>query len=184
MKLQIITGSVREGSLGSKVGAWIEAQAKNHSGIEVELLDLHNWPLPLYNEAMPLLMANGQYSSKVGTDWAAKIAQADAYIFVTPEYNHGYSAAIKNAIDWIGTQWHNKPALLVGYSMTPHAGIRAVEQLKPVLSQVKLVQLSHNILIPQAHEHLSDSGKFSHEQLSKELARSFDDLVELRKRLS
>ncbi len=184
MKLQIITGSVREGSLGSKVGQWIEREASKIDGIEPELLDLHDWPLPLYNEAMPPLMANGNYKNDTGRRWAQKISEGDAYVILTPEYNHGYSAAVKNAIDWLGAQWHGKPVLLAGYSMTPHAGIRGVEQLKPVLSQVKLMQLAHNIVIPAAHEHIDDSGKFKHDELSKELARSLKDLTELQKKLS
>lgn len=184
MRLQIIVGSVRKNSQGSKVGTWIAGLANKNEGIEAELLDLHDWNLPLYNEAMPPLALSGKYESEVGTKWAAKIAEGDAYVLVTPEYNHGYSAAIKNAIDWIGTEWAGKPAAIVGYSMTPDGGVRGVEQLKPVLTQIKLVQVSHNVLLRGVHEAFDDGVVPKDAALTKSLESVLASLVELQKKLS
>lgn len=183
MKVHIIVGSVRKNSQGSKVGAWITDAANTHEGLVAELLDLHDWDLPLYNEAMPPLALDGKYESPIGTEWAAKITAGDAYVFVTPEYNHGYSAAIKNAIDWIGNEWAGKPAAIVGYSMSPNGGVLGVEQLKPVLTQVKLMQVSHNVLVRGVHEAFDDAGQ-PNEALTTTLNGVLESLVELQKKLS
>ncbi len=184
MKLQIIVGSVRKNSQGSKVGAWIASNAQRMSGVQAELLDLHDWDLPLYNEALPPLALGGAYTNKTGSEWAAKIASGDAYVFVTPEYNHGYSAAIKNAIDWIGSEWAGKPAAIVGYSMAPGGGVLGVEQLKPVLTQVKLMQLSHNVLVRAVHEAFDEDGQPKDETLTTSLTTVLGDLVHLQQKLS
>ena len=184
MKVHIIVGSVRKNSQGSKVGAWIADAANKNESIEAELLDLHDWELPLYNEAMPPLALDGNYESGVGTKWAAKIAEGDAYVFITPEYNHGYSAAIKNAIDWIGNEWAGKPAAIVGYSMSPNGGVLGVEQLKPVLTQVKLMQVSHNVLVRGVHEAFDEADQPKDEALTTSLHSMLGSLVELQKKLS
>lgn len=183
MRIQIIVGSVRQNSQGSKVGAWIANTAGKQEGIEAELLDLHDWDLPLYNEAMPPLALAGKYDSEIGTAWTQKIADGDAYILVTPEYNHGYSAAIKNAIDWIGTEWAGKPVVIVGYSMSPNGGVLGVEQLKPILTQIKLMQVSHNVLVRAVHEAFDEAGLPKDDSLTTSLESALASLVDLQKKL-
>ncbi len=184
MKLQIIVGSVRKNSQGSKVGSWITDTANTHERVEAELLDLHDWDLPLYNEALPPLALGGKYEGDIGSKWAAKIAEGDAYVFVTPEYNHGYSAAIKNAIDWVGNEWSNKPAAIVGYSMTPNGGVLGVEQLKPVLVQMGLVQVKQNVLVRNVHEVFDDAGLPRDDHYKEGLKKLLNSIDELHKKLS
>lgn len=183
MKLQIIVGSVRKNSQGSQVGKWIANVAEQAKSIEAELLDLHDWPLPLYNEAMPPLMMGGKYESEIGTKWAAKISEADAFVFITPEYNHGYSAAIKNAIDWVGN-WSGKPAAIVGYSMTPNGGVLGVEQLKPILTQMGLLQVGHNVLVRAVHEAFDESGGPKDHGYDESLQKVLTSLTELNRKLA
>src|SRR3977135_2592883 len=128
IKIAIILGSTRPGRNGEAVAKWVYEVTKRRNDAEFELVDIKDFNLPLLDEPVPPIM--GQYSKPHTKRWAAKIAVFDAYVFVTPEYNHGTSGALKNAIDFLFAEWNNKAAGFVSYGGA--SGARAVEQLRLV----------------------------------------------------
>src|SRR6202030_4777921 len=112
LKIAIIIGSTRPGRNGQAVAKWVYEIARKRSDAEFELVDIKDFNLPLLDEPVPAAM--GQYSQPHTNAWAAKIEQFDAFVFVTPEYNHGPSAALKNAIDFLHREWNNKAVGFVG----------------------------------------------------------------------
>ena len=117
MHLQVILGSIREGRRSGPVAQWAygqaQAQIAKHSDLTVELIDLKAWKLPLFDlEQFP---SEGNDQNPLQQRWAATIARADGYLFVSPEYNHGYTAALKNALDSLYAEWNRKPASFVAF---------------------------------------------------------------------
>ena len=134
LRIAIIIGSTRPGRNGEAVGKWVYEIAQKRSDAEFELVDIKDFNLPLLDEPMPPIM--GQYSKPHTKAWAAKIGSFDGYVFVTPEYNHGTSGALKNAIDFLFAEWNNKAAGFVSYGGA--SGARAVEQLRLNLAEVQM----------------------------------------------
>src|SRR5579872_3399556 len=130
LKIQVIIGSTRQGRFSEKPAQWIFEEAKKKTGLEVELLDLRDYPMPFFNEPMSPSRVEGKYPNEAVQKWAKKIAEADGYIIVSPEYNHGYPAVLKNAMDSIYKEWNNKSVGFVSYGSV--GGGRAVEQLRLV----------------------------------------------------
>ena len=118
LRIAIIIGSTRPGRNGEAVAKWVYEIAQKRSDAEFELVDIKDFNLPLLDEPMSPIM--GQYSHQHTKTWSAKIASFDAYVFVTPEYNHATSGALKNAIDFLYHEWVNKAAGFVGYGGTVH----------------------------------------------------------------
>jgi len=98
-----------------KPGKWIYEEAQKKDGVTAELIDLRNYPLPFYDEPMGPAGLQGKYSTEIATQWAKKVAEADAYIVATPEYNHGYPAVLKNALDYAYNEWNKKPIGFVSW---------------------------------------------------------------------
>src|SRR3982751_1583759 len=130
-KIAIIIGSTRPGRNGEAVAKWVYDIAKKRSDAEFELVDIKDFNLPLLDEPMP--PSTGQYTQPHTKAWAAKIDTFDAFVFVTPEYNHGTSGALKNAIDFLFREWNNKAAGFVSYGSA--GGARAVEHLRQVMAE-------------------------------------------------
>ena len=147
-KIAIIIGSTRPGRNGEAVARWVYENATKRAGVEYELVDLKDWELPHLDEAMPAAM--GQYAGEHTKAWAAKIAEFDGFVFVTPEYNHSTSGALKNAIDYVGAEWYNKAAGFVSYGV--FGGARAVEHLRLVLSQLQVATVSAHVGLSLAHD--------------------------------
>ncbi|PJJ61392.1 NADPH-dependent FMN reductase [Compostimonas suwonensis] len=140
-KIAIIIGSTRPGRNGEAVARWVHEIASQRTEVDYELVDLLDYDLPHLDEALP--PAYGQYSQEHTKKWAAKIAEFDGYIFVTPEYNHSTSGALKNAIDFLSAEWNNKAAGFVSYGV--FGGSRAVEHLRLVLSQLQVATVSAHV---------------------------------------
>src|SRR6266566_5981371 len=143
LKIAIIIGSTRPNRNGEAVAKWVYDVAKKRSDAEFDLVDIKDFNLPLLDEPMPPIM--GQYSKTHTKTWAAKIGSFDAYVFVTPEYNHGTSGALKNAIDFLFAEWTNKAAGFVSYG--GGGGARAVEQLRLVLAEVQIATVRNQVLL-------------------------------------
>src|SRR3954467_3434216 len=138
LNVAIITGSTRPGRNGEAVARWVYEIAQRRGDAKFELVDIKDFNLPLLDEQMPPIL--GQYSQPHTKAWAAKIAEFDAFVFVTAEYNHGIPAALKNAIDFLFREWNHKAAGFVSYG--GHAnGSRAVEQLRLVLAEVHVADV-------------------------------------------
>jgi len=143
LRIAIIIGSTRPGRNGEAVGKWVYEVARKRSDAEFELVDIKDFNLPLLDEPAPPSM--GQYSKPHTKTWAAKIGSFDAYVFVTPEYNHGTSGALKNAIDFLFAEWNNKAAGFVSYGGA--GGARAVEHLRLILAEVQMATVRNQVLL-------------------------------------
>ena len=146
LRIKVILGSVRNGRFGERPALWVYDYLSGLEGVEAELLDLKEYPMPLFDSEISPAWANRKYNNEVVQRWSAKIDAADGYIIVSPEYNHGYSSAIKNALDWIGPEWYRKPVGFVSYGSA--GGARAIEQLRGVAIELKMVPISRSIHIP------------------------------------
>ncbi|MEU7874122.1 NAD(P)H-dependent oxidoreductase [Dactylosporangium sp. NPDC049140] len=142
-KVGIILGSTRPGRNGEAVAKWVYDIASRRSDAEFELVDLLDYNLPHLDEAMPPSM--GQYANEHTKQWAAKIAEFDAYIFVTPEYNHSTSGALKNAIDFLYAEWNNKAAGFVSYGSV--GGTRAVEHLRLIAAELQIADVRAQVAL-------------------------------------
>jgi NAD(P)H-dependent FMN reductase len=134
LKIGIIIGSTRPGRVGDSVAKWFYDCAIKKGGAEFELVDLADYNLPLYDEPNPPALQ--KYTQDHTKKWSAKIASLDAFIFVTPEYNHSTSGALKNALDFLMNEWANKAAGFVGYGGA--LGARAVEHLRLILAELRV----------------------------------------------
>jgi len=144
LKIAIVTGSTRPGRNNEAVASWVYRLAKERKDAEFELVDVASYNLPVYDEPIPPLF--GQYSHEHTKAWSDKIGSFDAYVFVTPEYNHSTSGALKNAIDYLYREWNNKAAGFVSYG--GHAGgARAVEHLRLIMAEVMVATVRAQVLL-------------------------------------
>ena len=143
MKIQVIVGSVREGRTAIQVANWIESALATHRA-EIEIVDLKEWNLPFYAGVPPFAL-NRNYTDPLQKKWSDKVLEADAFILISPEYNHGYSPALKNALDYLGTEWKGKPVAFVSYGGTN--GSRSIEQIRSVTTQLGLIDLNLSLEI-------------------------------------
>lgn len=146
LKIQIIIGSTRKGRFGEKPARYAFDELGKKEGVEAEVVDLRDWPLPFFDEASSPMRLAGNYESDLAKKWAAKIGEADGYIMTAAEYNHGYTAVLKNAIDWVYREWNDKPVGFIGYGSV--GGSRAIEQLRQVVIQLKMRPISNAVHIP------------------------------------
>jgi NAD(P)H-dependent FMN reductase len=143
VKIAVITGSTRPGRNNEAVARWVYELARTRRDAEFELVDIKDYDLPLLDEPAPASL--GQYSQAHTKAWAAKIEPFDAFVFVTPEYNHGTSAALKNAIDYLYREWNNKAAGFVSYGAV--GGARAVEHLRGILANVMVATVHAQVML-------------------------------------
>ncbi|MFJ6567700.1 NADPH-dependent FMN reductase [Streptomyces sp. NPDC091292] len=148
-RIAVILGSTRPGRRGAAVARWVDEAAGRHPAVKsgevtTEVVDLADFGLPLLDEPVPA--AFGQYGKEHTRRWSETIASFDGFVFVTPEYNHSVPAALKNAIDFLYGEWHNKAAGFVSYGV--HGGTRAVEHLRLILGEVKIATVASQVALP------------------------------------
>lgn len=143
LRIAIIIGSTRPNRVGEAVGRWVYELARQREDAAFELVDLLDFNLPLLDEPMPPSM--GQYAQPHTRRWAEKVASFDGYVFVTPEYNHGTSAALKNALDFVYAEWNNKSAGFVGYGSA--GGTRAIESLRRVMAELQIADVRAQVML-------------------------------------
>jgi NAD(P)H-dependent FMN reductase len=139
----VIVGSTRPGRKALDVARWVMETATKRSDAQFDLVDIQDFKLPLLDEPVPPSM--GQYSQPHTIAWAEKIAQYDGFVFVTPEYNHGTSGALKNAIDFLYKEWNNKAAGFVGYGSA--GGARAIESLRLVMGELMVADVRAQVML-------------------------------------
>jgi NAD(P)H-dependent FMN reductase len=144
LNVAIILGSTRPRRNGEAVAKWVYDIARRRTDATFEIIDLRDVNLPLLDEPLPPSL--GQYSQPHTKAWAAKIAEFDAFVFVTPEYNHGIPAALKNAIDFLFREWNHKVAGFVSYGGSAN-GARAVEQLRLVMAELHVATVRSQVLL-------------------------------------
>lgn len=142
LKIAIIIGSTRPERNGEAVARWVYEIANKRTDTQFELIDIRDFNLPLLDEPIPPSM--GEYSREHTRAWAAKIEPFDAFVFVTPEYNHGTSGALKNALDFIYKEWNNKAAGFVSYGSI--GGARAVEQLRLIMAELQIADVRSQVM--------------------------------------
>src|SRR6478736_4284346 len=148
LKVGIIVGSTRPGRKAEAVARWVHEIAQKRTDAEFEVVDIQDFNLPLLDEPVPPSL--GQYSKPHTKAWAAKIDSFDAFVFVTPEYNHGTSGALKNAIDFLFREWNDKAAAFVGYGVA--GGVRAVEHLRLVMGEIKIADVRAQVALSLIHD--------------------------------
>jgi NAD(P)H-dependent FMN reductase len=141
LKIAIIVGSTRPGRNGRTVADWVLGQAAGRPGVRYDIVDLQDHSLPLLDEAMP--PSFGQYQNAHTKAWAATIAPYDGFVFVSPEYNHSTSSALKNALDYLYAEWTNKAAALVAYGSL--GGARAVEHLRLICAELQMATVRQQL---------------------------------------
>ena len=157
LKLKVIIGSTRPGRVGLPVGEWFYELAKQHEGFEVELLDLAKINLPFMDEPNhPLLH---QYTKQHTKDWSTKIDDGDAFVFITPEYNFGMVAPMKNAIDYLHQEWQYKPVGFVSYGGLA-GGTRAEQMLKQVVTTLNMMPIYESVNLPFVKQYMDEQNNF------------------------
>lgn len=165
--LKIITSTVRPGRKGPIVAAWITQLAKLNANFNVELLDLAEINLPMMNEPNhPVLK---KYEHEHTKWWSAKIDEADAFIFVTGEYDYNYPAPLRNALEYLSQEWGYKPAGIVSYGGVS-GGTRASNSLKADLSTFKVVPLVEAVNFPFFQQNINDQNEFEANEISHKAA--------------
>lgn len=154
VRLGIIIASVRPGRVGDKVAAWVAAQATEHGAFVVDLIDLAEVDLPAKTDE-PHHPLSGRYVHGYTRQWSARVADCQAFVIVTPEYNHGYPASLKNALDLVNREWWYKPVGFASYGGVS-GGLRAAEQLKPVVAFLRMVPVAEAFVAPFVATQLSE----------------------------
>lgn len=153
-RVYIIVGSTRMNRIGRQIAEWVLNSIPVSTAFETELVDLNDWQLPLSDE--PGIPAAGVYVHEHTRAWSRKIAAADGYVFVTPQYNWGYPASLKNALDHLFKEWNGKPAVIVSYGN--HGGGKAAAQLRQVLDGLRMRPVAAMPAITILPEMLTEDG--------------------------
>ncbi len=143
VKIAIIVGSTRPGRKADAVARWVHTIAAKRNDAQYEVVDIDEFNLPLLDEPVPPSM--NKYSKPHTKAWAQRIAPFDGFVFVTPEYNHGTSGALKNALDYLYAEWNNKAAAFVAYGSA--GGTRAVEQLRLVMAELQIADVRAQVAL-------------------------------------
>ncbi len=147
--ISVIVGSTREGRFSEKPAKWILHHLKKRDGVDARLLDLRDFPMPFFDQPVtPATPGRPAFANEAVQRWAAAIAQSDGFVFVTPEYNYGPAAVLKNAIDWVYPEWHRKAACFVSYGSA--GGVRSVQQLRQTVIELQLAPIRSSVHIPVA----------------------------------
>ena len=172
-RIGIILGSTRPNRNGEQVAKWVLENATRRDDAEFELVDLRDYPLPHLDEPMPPSM--GQYQQEHTKQWATKIGSFDGFVIVTPEYNHGTSGVLKNAIDYLYAEWNNKAAAFVSYGSA--GGVRAVEHLRLIVGELQMADVRQQVQFSLFHDFESFSTFVPGPQHAAMAAVLFDQVV-------
>lgn len=182
MKLMIIIGSVRAGRQADSVTNWVVSQLKSDKDLELDIADLKDIPLPFFDEEVIPSVAHDNFENQAGTAWAKRVGEADAFVMITPEYNYGPPAVLKNAIDWVYDGWKDKPVGFISYGGIS-GGTRAAQQLKQNVQNTKLYSASSNVVIPFVRNAFDEQGQPLHEHLNESLSHMIAEVKDLQRKL-
>jgi NAD(P)H-dependent FMN reductase len=175
LKLNVIITSTRPGRVGPSIAQWVHERAVAHGGFEVELVDLASFDLPIYDE--PKHPRMGDYQHDHTKAWAKSVASADAFVFVSPEYNYFAPPSFVNAVDFLFNEWNYKVAGIVTYG-GPLAGARAAQMEKLLLTSVKVMTVPEGVGVPMFPNHIDEQKRFNApEALEPGLKAMLDELV-------
>ena len=176
-QISVILGSTRPVRFGERPARWIAERLRRREGVQVQLLDLRDYPLPFFADEMSPARAQRKYRTPEIERWGKQVDAADAFVWVSPEYNHGYSAVLKNAIDHLFVEWQHKPVSFVGYGSV--GGARAVEQLRQIAVEVEMAPLRHALhVLPDVVIQARSNPKLADDELFKPLEAKANALIE------
>jgi NAD(P)H-dependent FMN reductase len=162
-KLLVIVGSTRPTRAADLVLPWLTEKVTRHGAFDAEIVDLRDWPLPIFAEHFGTIgdFSDPAYSEPIVKAWNNKIKSADAYLIVTPEYNHSAPGGLKNAIDtvWVSFGFRNKPVAFVSYAGGQTGGVRAIEHLAHVFIETESAPLRNSVVIPNVREAFDAEGQ-------------------------
>lgn len=158
MHVQIIIGSVRSTHMGAKIAKQIKDTLNTRQDVQTEIVDITDYALPFYTQEMAPANRKTEITDPVLKRWSDKIQEADGYIIVSPEYNHGYTAPLKNALDSLYVEWNNKPVAFVGYSGGESGGATMIAQLREVAHGLQMIPISAELKIPQSWKAFDEQG--------------------------
>jgi NAD(P)H-dependent FMN reductase len=174
LKLNVITVSTRPGRVGPHVAEWVVEKARAHGGFEVEAVDLDSFRLPIFDEPKHPRMHDYQHDHTKA--WAASVASADAFVFVSPEYNYFAPPSFVNAVDFLFDEWSYKVAGIVTYG-GPLAGARSAQMEKLLLTTVKVVTVPEGVSVPSVHGLIKDGRFEAPDFLEPSMKAMLDELV-------
>ncbi|MER1967307.1 NAD(P)H-dependent oxidoreductase [Castellaniella sp. GW247-6E4] len=175
LRLQTIVCSTRPGRVGPAVARWFHEFACAHGAFEAQLVDLADVGLPLYDEPEHPRMQ--QYEHEHTRRWSAIVAAADAYVFVSPEYNYSPPPALVNALDFLYKEWNYKPCGFVGYGGVS-GGLRAVQMERLHVTTLKMMPMAEGVTVPRVASHIGDDGVFaSNEPIDASAKTMLDELL-------
>jgi NAD(P)H-dependent FMN reductase len=179
MLIQVVTGTTREGRFSEKVAHWVAEHLRTHGDLQVERVDLRDHPLPFFDGNPPAKTLR-EYPNDDVARLGRTLDRADGFVVLTAEYNHGYPAVLKNAMDWTFVEWRRKPVAFVGWGNV--GGARAIEQLREVAVEFELAPLRHAVhILPdimiRARQVADDRDTAAFEPLQPKLKLLADDLI-------
>jgi NAD(P)H-dependent FMN reductase len=180
-KLLIIVGSTRPGRAADAVTPWILSSAQAHEAFDVEVADLRDWKLPYFAEHFGTIgdLGDPTYSDPIVKAWNNKVRASDAFIVITPEYNHSVPGELKNAIDtvWLSFGFRNKPVAFVGYSGGISGAIRAIEHLAHIFIEAEAAPLRNTVVLPHVRSTFNEAGEPADPFPAAALGVMLDDLA-------
>jgi NAD(P)H-dependent FMN reductase len=159
INIMVLLGSSRPGRQGEKVANWINNDLGKRSDISLDFVDVRELQLPFYDEPKQISDLAGKFNHAAAAEWNVRVGRADGFIMITPEYNHGVSAILKNAIDYAWESWNYKPLSMVSYSSGPWGGVRAIEQLRLIAAGVWLIPLFKSVQIAHVQKAFDSENK-------------------------
>jgi NAD(P)H-dependent FMN reductase len=180
MRIGVIIGSIRDGRKGHAVGEWVHERARQREDATFELLDLRSFDVPLLTSNVQPGGGNRVYDSPQVREWSAAVDACDAFVFVTPEYNHGVPGAFKNAYDSLGPEWVGKPVAFVSYGGM--GGVRAVEHWRPVVANFQQYGIRAQVAL-STNTDWTDGEFDPHHRCLAELDLMLDMLVSVARKL-
>lgn len=172
----IIVASTRQGRKGERIGRWVETRVAHREDFAAQWIDLAEWIFPYYPHPSPPHMAERSYTDDREQSWVALVGRMDGFIIVTPEYNHGYPAGLKNALDYVYAGWNRKPIAFVSYGGGA-GGVRAVQQLRQVAVELQMAPLREEVNIPFVFRALDEHGAPKEESHGKRLETLLNELA-------
>ena len=175
LNIKVIAGSTREGRFSDKAAVWIAEEISKQEGVAVEVLDLRDYDIPFFNEPMSPSFKQEPYKNEAVARFTKKIEEGDAFVIVTPEYNHGTSGVLKNALDWVYQEWNNKPVAFVSYGSV--GGARAVEQLRLNAIELHMAPIRNAVHIPGEQYFQVLFGKMDAKELFASVSKQAEGMI-------
>jgi NAD(P)H-dependent FMN reductase len=174
--IHIILGSTRQGRTSGKVGNAVMKMLEKRADINAELVDLQDFNLPFFDETVSPAYRKS-ITDPVVKKWSDKISKADAFIIVVPEYNHSFPGVLKNALDHLYTEWNHKPIAFVGYSGGSSGGTRAIEQLRQIVVELRMIPVRSEINIPEVWQAFDEKENLINKRIEQQLSTIIDELL-------